>query len=367
MPLRDLIAALSNAVAARVRLAWMIGLVTALPAGSADGGAKDYRFPVDPYKSGPEATLRETPNMKLGVGAAPSLPRIIEMLKANRPPRFRLQTVALFGGSRNVQYLAVEWGGQTEQTPVVEFHKLVTSAEGVKRLYFMRDFRDRFAVIQPPTGVTVFRDEPAIAVVFLGSGGSGLWGYKLRLIQMARNTVDITPDWAGRIVDVVDLDGDGQFEVVAIDGRWAGFFDGRGSAGPHLPIVLERKNRLFVPACNGYAEIYRREVDLYERYAAERSAPDPWKAEFLASALLSAAQIGAFSEADRLLSALKAVYDDQTWEPTAAKAPIVIAEFSRVLADAKRYRASACAASATDSRGGHYGFIRRAEHFRFDK
>ena len=184
---------------------------------------------------------------------------------------------------------------------------------------------------------------------------------------MARNTVDITPDWAGRIVDVVDLNGNGQFEVVAIDGRWAGFFDSRGSAGPHLPIVLERKNRRFVPACAGYAEIYRKEVDRYERYAAEQGTPEPWIAEFLASALLAAAQVGKFSEADRLFSELKALYADTSWEPYAPKAPTVVSEFSRVLEEAKRHRKSACAASATGSRGGHHGSRRRAEHFRFDK
>ena len=145
-------------------------------------------------------------------------------------------------GSRNVRYLSVKWGGRKLLTPVVEIHKLVASADGSHRLYFMRQFSDVIARLYPPTGQSLFRAEPTIAVVYLGSGGSGSRGYGLRLIQMARNTVDITPDWAGRVVDVVDLDGDGQFEVVAIDGRWAGFFDTRGSAGPHLPIVLERKN-----------------------------------------------------------------------------------------------------------------------------
>lgn len=367
MPRRDFITTRSNAVTKNVRLAWIAGPITALLAVSSGGMAQDYRFPIDTYKSGPAAKLRETPNMKLGAGAAPWLPRMIKILKANRPPRFKLETVALLTGSRNIRYLVVKWGGRTLQSPAIEFHKLVTSSGGSHRLYFMRELGDTIVEIYPPTGETVFQGEPTIAVVALGSGGSGAWGYKLRLIQMARNTVDITPDWAGRIVDVVDLDGDRQFEVVAIDGRWAGFFDSRGSAGPHLPIVLERKNRQFKPACATYAGIYRKEVALLEGYAEERSTPKPWKAEFLAGAMLAAAQIGWFSEAERLLSALKALYADTSWEPYAAKAPTVIAEFSRVLADAKRYRTSACAATATGSRGGHYGFIRRAEHFRFDK
>jgi len=330
---------------------------------------------VDTYKSGPAATLRETPNMKLGSKAAPWFPRTIETLKANRPPRFKLETVALLKGSQDIQYLAVKWGGLDLGSPIVEFHKLVPQAGGSHRLYFMRALGDDIVHIRPPTGQTVFRGEPTIAVVDLGSGGSGVSGYRLRLIQLARNTVDITPDWAGRVVDVVDLNGDGQFEVVAIDDRWAGFFDGRGSAGPHLPIVLERKNRQFKPACAAYGAIYRKEIGLLNRkeigllkgYAEERTAPDPRKAEFLAGAMLAAAQIRWFVEADRLMSALKVLYADTSWGPHDTKAPTVISEFARVLTDARRYQASPCAAMATGSRGGHHGFQRRAEQFRFKK
>ena len=251
-------------------------ILVALTAGAAQSKniASGYVFPVFPGKTGPEGKLNETPYMRLGPQAAPWLPHFISILKANRPPRFKLGTVALLFGELDRLYLAIIWRGATVQTPLLEFHSIKRVDNNRRRLNYLRSFQDWSISLAPPTGLRIFAGEAPIAVVDLSSGGSAAAGNRLRLIQMKRNTVDITPDWAGRVVDVVDLNGDGQYEIVTMDGRWAGYFDGRGAAGPHLPIVLSRSKENFVPACREYATAYRGWIERYVRYGGESRPSD---------------------------------------------------------------------------------------------
>ncbi len=334
---------------------------------STEGMAAEYKIPVYPQETESERELRETPGMKLGPRSAEWLPRFLEMLKANRPPRFRLVKVALFDGVTGGPYLAVIWRGETLQTPRIEFHRLVAAGEGGARIKYLRALADRDVDLVRPSGSEIFAGEPPVAIVHLGSGGSGLEGYRLRLIQMKRNTVDITPDWAGRVVEVADLDGDGEFETIAIDPQWAGYFDGRGAAGPHLPVVLARVNGAFVPACRTHAGIYRDRIGADLAYGRHPENPSPFRAEAIADALLAAAQIGAFAEARKMLAELGAFFAGDQPLLSLPEARLVLNDYAKAIDQAEQVSDSQCPASAISGGGGHFGTGRRNQYFRFSK
>ncbi|MDJ0893749.1 MAG: hypothetical protein QNJ92_01295 [Alphaproteobacteria bacterium] len=339
-------------------------VLTAAPATSLAG---DYRIPVYPRPVGSEPALSETPSMKIGPRAANWLPRYLDVLRANRPPRFRLGTVALFAGGTDGRYLGVIWRGESIQTPRLEFHRFVSSTDGPVRMKYLRAFADREVDLVPPSGLEIFKGESPVAVVRFGSGGSGLDRYGLRLVQMQRNTVDITPDWAGRVVDVVDLDDDGLLEVVAIDPRWAGYFDGRGSAGPHLPVILARVDRAFVPACRTHAAVFRDWIKSQLLFSNDLGNPSVFRAEALASASLAAAQIGAFGEARRTFAQLEALYVGESPQLTFPPAHQVLHDYSTALDQAEQRPDRHCPASAVPDGGGHFGTNRRNAYFGFHK
>ena len=266
------------------------------------------------------AELRETPYMKLGRHAAPWVPRFVEVLQANRPPRWYADEFAVFKGAGGQEYFAVLWRGKERliRTPQLEFHKLIRDPEGRTRLKYLREFSHTFGSVSlvPPSGERIFPDEPPVAVVSIWEGGLSPSAFRTRLIQLKRNTVDITPPF--HVDKVVDIDGDGIYEVVAWDNRWLGSFDQRSAAGPHLPIVLKRENKKFHLACRLYTDYYKeRAVALQDhRWITEFLPPGPehearryWlQSEGLVGALLSSAQIGAFDEARRIYRKFESLY-----------------------------------------------------------
>jgi hypothetical protein len=185
------------------------------------------------------------------------------------------------------------------------------------------------------------------------------------MIQMKRNTVDITPDWAGRVVDVADIDGDGRYEVVAMDDRWTGFFETSGSAGPFLPVVLDRVDGRFVPSCRKHAASYHRWNDLSIQNLADPSSMAPYRAEDYASALLAYAQIGALADARRAFTEMMNIVEDREHMPGWVDPRKTRQAFSAVLNGAEKYADAPCPVSAANVTGGHFGAEAVIEHFRF--
>jgi len=294
-------------------------------------------------------------------GTEPWFRPLLPTLKAARPG-WELKEAFLFKGAAHARYLVTEWRNSDSR---IDFHKVMWRGDGRARLRFLRLYEGWRVELVPPSGRPLAPGEPPVAVLYFASGGSGAWGYRERIVLMARNTVDITPPWAGRLVGVADLDDDRHFEVVAIDGRWAGYFHGRGSAGPHLPVILTRREHRFAPACRTFPAVYRRRVQEVRSYVhpEDEEAHDvPW-AEAMAGELLADAQIGAFAEARAVLrtfeegAATSEYLRPETWKTA-------IADFGAVLDQAERVPNVACPVSATESTGGHAGWEARIRSFR---
>lgn len=290
LPIRPFVLILSCLMLLVVPARWRVAL------------AADYEFRV--ALEGGLPRLAETPAMTLGPDAAPWIRSFIASLRSRRPPTLYPITIALFRGDANERYLAITWGNQGTSASRIEFHKVVEGPDGRRQIRFMQALSDWAVDLEPPSGTILFPGEPTVAVVSTTRGGSNVNAEALWLIQMELNTVDITPDWAGRVVDVADIDGDGKYEVVVMDSTWAHYFDGRGAAGPHLPVVLDRIHGRFVPACQKYAAVYRRWIDRDLNYANKESEPPAYRAEALAEAYLATIQIAALDEARALYGRL---------------------------------------------------------------
>jgi len=311
--------------------------------------AADYNFSIDVAHH--QAGLRETPFMRIGANAAPWLPPFIETLRARRPPSFRPMKIVLFRGDANERYVTVLWGRQGSLSMQIEFHKVVDEPDGRRRFLYLRGLSNWSVDLEPPSGVAVFPNEPTIAVVSSFAGGSGANNQDIWLIQMELNTVDITPDWAGRVVDVADIDGDGKYEVVLMDPSWTGYFDGRGAAGPHLPVVLDRINGRFIPACQKYTATYRRWIDRGLDDANDSTNPAVYRAEALAEAYLASIQIAALDEARNLYTRLiDVVRSNPTAMPTGLDADLVRRDYFPLLIMAPQFTKFGCVVGATGKR-----------------
>jgi hypothetical protein len=182
---------------------------------------------------------------------------------------------------------------------------------------------------------------------------------------MKRNTVDITPEWAGRIVDVVDMDGDGRYEVVAMDGSWRGNFSTAGSAGPLVPVVLDRVDGEFRPVCRKFSVIYRKWIAGFMESLTQEFATSATRAEDYADAMLAYAQIGAFADAHRALAQMTKMLEDRAHIPRWVDPQKTRQIYAAVLADAEKHPDAPCPVSTGSAPGGHFGDEARIEHFRF--
>jgi len=321
-----------------------------------------------------ERPLGDAPYLKVGREAEPWLPRLVDALDRNRPQRYALGQVALLGPADGDRYLVVKWDEPDGFSPwwPMEFHKVIRGPDGRRRLKWLRGYAHERARLLAPTGHALAPGEPPVAVMFLASGGSwangaGIDGYRLRLFQMTRNTVDISPDWAGRLIDVVDLDGDGRYEAVVDDPSWTLQVhpqDPQFDVGPLL--VLARRDGRFVHACRDFAGAY----DALIR-GALASAEDRYRRGQLVAAALNAAffaylQTGAFDEARDLLgrfeTAMQYVLMNFRWTNALDRFPTpeqVREDHEAVLAAALRHADAPCPASAAGVHGGPNGILHR--------
>jgi hypothetical protein len=275
-----------------------------------------------------------------------------------------LNRIALFQGASEQQYLAVIWNHASVEYQL-EFHEIIPRASGRPQIRYLRNFVNGSVDLHPASGKAVFPNEPTIAVVYETTGGTGIENYRLHLIQMKRNTVDITPEWAGRIVDVVDIDGDGRYEVVGMDDWWRGDFGGTGWSGPFLPIVVDRADGEFRPVCRKFTAVYRKWIDNSMQYSMRESATASTRATDYADAVLAYAQIGAFADAHRALAEMTKVMEDRKhfpdWFDPQKKRQI----FAAVLANAEKHPDAQCPASTGDAPNGPFGPKSRLGHIRF--
>jgi hypothetical protein len=270
--------------------------------------ADGYDFSAFPKTAATNHALGETADLKLGPNAAPWLPRFIEAqqakLKTTRTPR----QVALFRGDGATSYMAALWPGDTRRRHL-NFYRIADANTDNAGLEPVRTLRPYSFAFDYPSGLRIFRGEPPVAVItihwYAPSTFDDIHDTDRRLILMTGNTVDITPDWAGPVVDVVDIDDDGQYDVVTSDDRWEFFFyDGPRNPMLHLPVVLKRIDGDFVPACRQFAALYRKWIDSRLALARDRRKSPVFRAQALAGAMFSQVQIGALAEARQTATVL---------------------------------------------------------------
>jgi hypothetical protein len=172
---------------------------------------------------------------------------------------------------------------------------------------------------------------------------------------MKRNTVDMTPEWAGRIVDVVDIDGDGRYEVVGMDDWWRNSLGGTGLSGPFLAVVVSRVDGEFRPACRKFTAIYRKWIDDDMQNLTQQFADASSRAEDYASAMLAYAQIGAFADAHRALVAMTKITEDRKNFPDWFDPQKIRQIFAQVLANAEKHPDAPCPVSTGDAPNGPFG------------
>jgi len=336
------------------------GDVEAAPAG-APGTGYVFDFEVR------QRRLADAPYLKLGLDAEPWLPRLVGGLERNRPEAFTPGLVALMAGLSGEQYLVVKWDepdGSLSTPWPMEIHRVTLGADGRQRLKWVRTYKGERARLCAPSGRVIFRGEAPVAVLLLAPGGSDIRNTSLRLIQMTRSTVDITPDWAGRLIDVVDLDGDGAYEAVMDNSPWnleihpqsVKFF-------PFVPVILARRGGRFVHACRDFAGAYDRFIRGSLMRARRRGH---LAATALSEAFFSYLQIGAFAEARALLdefeTAMGYFLADFAWtgRPDTFPTPEQIRDDHRDVFEAiVENPEAACPASMPGLPAGRNGYLRR--------
>jgi hypothetical protein len=318
--------------------------------------------PFQPGCASPEGAgaLVESPHLKLRAGAAPWLPPIIAVLRGNRPPVFHPDAISLITGEGGTQYLVVDWNGPRWLFPRVEFHKVIRDADGRHRIKWLRSIDYLYADVSAVSGRVLFEGEAPVVVVNLMDSGSSPFIDELRLIQMKRDSVDITPDWAGRVVNVVDLDGDGRFEVVT-DNHQLVVRIGERIHRPFLPAVLTRAKGRFVYDCRRFADVFVDRGQDLERSARWEDVPVHRSALF-SEAFLGFVQAGAYEEArrmQRLVTGLAFNHPDDDFT-----AEQIDEDLSAVLEWAKKHPEEACPVSARDNPGGPNGALMPRDQYR---
>lgn len=252
----------------------------------------------------------------------------------------------------------------------LEIHKVFQKPDGTKGVKFLRQWFGAFLEFTDSTGLTVSPDGNPIIAVYEGSGGIGPWGYDVSILEAVRNTVDITPRWAGRIVGVGDLEGNGRIVVLAVDGRWSGAFDTRSSAGPHIPVVLQRDGDGFYAVCSDFAKFYREQVAQIDTFMNENAyANHPYGIELKAGMALHLAQAGLFDEAQKYARLLKgdvAQYDQLFSGPYALAYKEAGESIPAFIEKAHRDGLASCYVSSTPGEGNHTGLEERVNAFRQD-
>ena len=291
----------NRAVKQLFSLGVVISVSLVLLVSQAAASAEEHEDDRGMFAYRPATDLRDAAHVMTGREAAPWMPRVLDILQAPRGPSYRLDQVALFDGEGGQPYLVLTWSYgrrsgdfHSHMKNVIEFYRVSVDQQGRVLLTTMREIWSWSAELVWPSGEEVFPGEPTLAVVDFSGGGSGPENSGYRLIQLKRNTVDITPDAFGRTHGFRDIDNDGVFEVVVHDMRWKSYFDSRGAAGPYVGTILERRDGAFVPACSEHINVYERRIVAGEAWLAEDKG---WPYEVRAGILLDNLQIGELADA----------------------------------------------------------------------
>jgi hypothetical protein len=248
-------------------LAIALGLSIVTASASAEVGFVDPLPPSVTFASeAKSAVTNDEPDSEIerfGLDAAPWLPRVIAEMHAARGASYEPQQIMLVEGEGRQLYLVVNWGRPFESW--VEFHKVTELGQGRVWLTHVRTMNDYdYYSLMTPHGRLFAAEAPVVFVQ--ESVGMSRCGIRYRMIQFRRNTVDITPDWAGDLALAEDLDRDGTAEVISLDERFRGELCGLRFGA--IPRILRRIDGRFVDSCAdfpaqyaGLRELFRDDAD----------------------------------------------------------------------------------------------------------
>ena len=287
---------------------WLFVASLLSPAGFADAASLDDS---SGFYSRADDDLRNAEHVTVGQNAAPWLSRVLDILQVPRGPNYHVEQVALFDGAEGQLFLVVNWSygegpnrDHYQIMNILEFYRADVDEQGRVHLTTLREIRAWVVELVWPSGEEVFPGEPTVAVVKFVHGGSGHGASGYRLIQMKRNTVDITPDTFGRTHRFRDADDDGSFEVLVHESRWRDQFGTGGSSGPFVATILKRREGVFVPACREQASYYHNSIASREAWIAKENG---WPYESLGGIIFDNLQIGNLDAAQAAYERLRIV------------------------------------------------------------
>jgi hypothetical protein len=218
------------------------------------GGAAHNLVPSVAYSG--EYLENEDPDTdiaRFGLDAAPWMPQIIAMMNQSRGPGHEPQQIMLMRGAGGQLYLVLSWRRHWGKS-WVEFYRVSELGDGRVRLTFLRQLDEPGThFIDRASGDRSFPGEAPVVVIVAG-GGNQDCDRTLHLIQLDRNTVEITPELHGmRLTNLLDLDGDGTAELISSVPGWTCAPRNGG-----IPVVLRRDDGRFVFACADFPELYQR-------------------------------------------------------------------------------------------------------------
>jgi hypothetical protein len=334
-------------------------LVSVLPClAFADG----YWFIEAPV--GSSDSLVETQFMKLGIHAAPWLPREISAMRSKQRVGYEPDTIALFRNTSGGQHLIIIWSRTSNDFDkarmIEEYFRVDESADGNVRLVRVDEGEAYSVTLVPPSGMAVFPNEPPVAVLLDYTGGAGWDSYQLGILEIGQKITGIgnPPMLKGtfRMTDVMDVDGDGKYELIYSDDGWSHYFSDRTTAGPYFPIIVERVNGKFELACRKHRAAYRRWIAERLEEAAKPQTTLYDRLEFFGNAVLGATQIGDFADArrylDKLIANLEKMQPLPYWIPS-VKA--VRQDFNDLIAKAEPLADAQCIVEATGVWQSRYG------------
>lgn len=225
------------------------------------------------------------------------LPSRAQQLLAQQKRRFpNADPVNIFyHEGRDYDFLAISWHLINDRT---EFFRIPKNSMRMT-LLTPEIYTGRIGVL---SGKPVFKDGPPVLILSVGGCGSAVECYRLHLYDLEGRGNDIVPASLGRVVDVVDLDKDGFYEVVTMLDEWA-IYDSRGAAGPHIPVVLTWEKGRFIPVCRNFKNLYQQEeAQLTKALATEEYYG--YRFEYLTGLVLIAMQMGEKPAAEKYYAQL---------------------------------------------------------------
>ena len=340
-----------------------VALVIALASGLASS-AEETKQPLPP------------PPLAYTKADQPSwLPRVLNLLVKKKG--WILKDHRLFRQGGKPTFLALIWNTRRiSGHGHMELYKVRVISQRNVRLNFVRGYTETSLSIEEPSGHDIGGDGVPFLALRYASHGSSYHGYGVRVYRLVRNSVDVTPDWAGLAKRMLALDGGKSLALIVADTRWGGYFIGCGQCGPYFDMVMRWTAKGFRPECKDHPDHYEQNIESYKRWSKSSSSdwPTPMR-HFLwlgVAIAFNKLQMGRLNEG-------KALYQEtlqkarergaRGWDQSEKEfnhwLNAVEKDFGPAVSAAIARPDLSCPLMAYRGEGAHPGTVERIEHFRF--